>query len=574
MAAMKPGKAKLPAKPAAQTFALRAWHVAAGAALAVVVALQAYGPALNGPFVFDDQYLPFYSYDFAEKPLRTVISGVRPLLMLTFWVNYRMSRLEPYTYHLFNLLFHAACAVLVFSIARKVLAMAQLTDRGRRELLAAFAAGVFLLHPVQTESVAYVASRSETLSVLFFLGAFALFLYRREPAISWPAALGITLLYGAAASTKEHTVVLPALLLATDWLWGGRRAIARNWRLYSLLALLGAAGLWFVWKVLASAETAGFGMRDLPWHHYFFTQWRALWVYVRLFVWPAGQNVDWAYPVSRTPFEHGAIFGLAGLVAAAGAAFYFRRRYPLAWYGTIVALILFAPTSSVVPIRDAVAERRLYLPFIGLLFVVLEFARRTKASRGVASAVMSGLLLALAIATHQRARVWSSEVALWEDSVAKSPSNARAHFHLAVAYYVERRCQEALRHFAEAARLGKPDASLLADWGLAEDCAGRPQAALAKLEQAARLEPTAHIYTQIGMIHGKLGRREEALRALEQAEKLDPRYDMTYFYRGHVYAVAGELEKAAQAYRKAVELNPHNEAARAALLRLGPLAPR
>jgi tetratricopeptide (TPR) repeat protein len=158
--------------------------------------------------------------------------------------------------------------------------------------------------------------------------------------------------------------------------------------------------------------------------------------------------------------------------------------------------------------------------------------------------------------------------------VAKSPWNARAHFHLAVAYYVEKRCQDALRHFSEAARLGKPDASLLADWGLAEDCAGKPQAALEKLQQAARLEPTAHIYTQIGMIHGKLGQREEALRALERAQKLDPRYEMTYFYRGHVYAVAGEFEKAAREYRKALELNPHNEAARAALLRLGRLAPR
>jgi tetratricopeptide (TPR) repeat protein len=187
---------------------------------------------------------------------------------------------------------------------------------------------------------------------------------------------------------------------------------------------------------------------------------------------------------------------------------------------------------------------------------------------------MAGLLVVLGIATHQRARVWSSEVALWEDSVAKSPWNARAHFHLAVAYYVEKRCQDALRHFAEAARLGKPDAGLLADWGLAEDCAGKPQAALEKLHQAARLEPTAHIYTQIGMIHGKLGQREEALRALERAQSLDPRYEMTYFYRGHVYAVAGEFEKAAREYRKALELNPHNEAARAALLRLGPLAPR
>ncbi|MCS6953208.1 MAG: tetratricopeptide repeat protein [Bryobacterales bacterium] len=566
---MDAGRAKRRANRAAPEFALKFWHVAAGAVVLSLAAHEAYRPALHGPFVFDDQYLPFYSYDFGDKPLRAVVSGVRPLLMLTFWLNYRLSELEPYTYHLFNLLFHVANAVLVFWVVRKALTLAgDGTATVRRELLAAFASAVFLLHPVQTEAVAYVASRSENLSVLFFLAAFALFLYRRHEAISWPAAAGISALYGAAVSTKEHTAVLPALLLATDYSWGGWRTIARNWRLYSLLAVLGAGGLWFVWRVLASAQTAGFGMPDLPWHHYFFTQWRAFWVYVRLFLWPAGQNVDYAYPISRSIFDHGAVLGLAALIAAVGAAFFFRRRYPLAWYGTLVTLILFAPTSSVVPIRDAVAERRLYLPFVGLLFILVEFLRRAKLSRGAVAAGMAGVLL-LGILTHRRAQVWGSEVALWEDSVRKSPHNARAHFQLAVAYYVEKRCPEALRHFAEAARLSKPDARLLVDWGLAEDCAGRPAAALEKLREAARLEPNAHVYTQIGMVHGKLGRLEEALQALEQAAALEPNYDLIYYYRGNVHAVAGRLEQAREDYHRALQLNPKNEAARRALLRIG-----
>lgn len=567
---MKAVKAKPRGNQAGPTFALKSWHVGAGAPVLLLAALEAYRPALNGPFVFDDQYLPFYSYDFGDKPLRAVVSGVRPLLMFSFWLNYRLSELEPYTYHLFNVLFHTTSAVLVFWIARKILMWAGETDaRGRRELLAAFACAVFLLHPVQTEAVAYVASRSENLSVLFFLGAYTLFLYRRRESASWWTAAGVTLLYAAAVSTKEHTAVLPALLVATDYFWGsGWRSVVGNWRLYSLLAVLGAAGLWFVWGVLASAETAGFGMRDLPWQHYFFTQWRALWVYVRLFLWPAGQNVDYAYPISRSVFEHGALIGLAALAASVGAAFFLRRRYPLAWYGTVVALILFAPTSSVVPIRDAVAERRLYLPFVGLLFIALEFLRRTNPRRGVVAGALAGVLLLLGILTHRRAQVWGSEVALWEDSVAKSPRNARAHFHLAVAYYVEKRCQDALRHFVQAARLDKPDARLLADWGLAEDCAGRPEAALEKLQEAARLEPTAHVHTQIGMVYGKLGRLEEALRALERAAALQPDYDMIYYYRGNVHTVAGRLDQAAEDYRRALRLNPKNQAARRALLRL------
>src|SRR5207248_397112 len=105
---------------------------------------------------------------------------------------------------------------LIFLIVR------QLLDRSgaARTLLtplAALAAGVFLLHPVQTEAVAYVAGRSEALSVMLAFGAFAVFLYRSS--IGWGTVAAILLLFGAALLSKEHIIVLPALLLLTDFWW-------------------------------------------------------------------------------------------------------------------------------------------------------------------------------------------------------------------------------------------------------------------------------------------------------------------------------------------------------------------
>src|SRR5207244_6267493 len=90
---------------------------------------------------------------------------------------------------------------------------------GAAQTLALFGAGLFLLHPLQTETVAYIAGRSDGLSSLFFLGAFALFLYRRAPAITWPVALGVLALFVAAMATKENMVVLPAVVLLTDYFW-------------------------------------------------------------------------------------------------------------------------------------------------------------------------------------------------------------------------------------------------------------------------------------------------------------------------------------------------------------------
>ena len=547
-----------------KTFSLKLWHVLAGAAAALIAVFWVYQPALNGPFVFDDQYLPFYSYNLGRRSIFAAFRGVRPLLMASFWVNHRFSRLDPYGYHFLNILLHFVNSLLVFFILRKLLEWAG-TESPRREILAGFGASVFLLHPVETESVAYVASRSESLSVLFFYAAFALFLYRKSAAVSWRVALGVVLLFGAAASTKEHTVALPALLLLTDYFWNpgfSLQGIRRNWRLYAPLAIAGAAGLYFVWRVIRTSASAGFSMRELTWDQYFFTQCRAVWVYLRLYVLPFGQNVDYAYPISRTIFEGGAIVGLIGLVTLVACAVYFRRRYPLASYGLLTTLILLAPTSSFIPIKDAVAERRLYMPMIGLLLVTVDLLRRWRASRTLMGAAFAAVLLIGGVLTYQRSKLWSSEIALWEDSLAKSPHNARAHLHLAVAYYEQRQCEVAEKYYESAARLTRMEYRELLNWALTKDCLNRPEDALAKLQQAAKLRETAHVYSQIGMIYAKQHQFDEAFGALNKAIQINPRFDMSYVYRGNIYALSNNLAGALAEYRHALQLNPNNQSAR------------
>lgn len=571
---MKSKRAKLPKLPpepvSAPVWRLRSWHVAAGVLAATLAAFWVYGPALDGPFVFDDQSLPFFSPHYGEQPLWLAIKGVRPLLMFTFWLNSRAAGTEPFLYHLFNLLLHLATSLLVFFIARRILGWAGLDGR-RREWLSVFAGSVFLLHPVQTEAVSYVASRSESLSALFFYGAFAVFLYRRSPAVSWRTALAVLVLYAAAASTKEHTFVLPALLLLTDYFWNpgfSWQGIKRNWRLYASLAAAGAAGLVAVADLLKGSPSAGFGLREFTWYQYFFTQGRALWVYLRLFVLPYGQNVDYYFPISRTVFDHGAIVGLAGLLVLLGGAIYFRKRYPLACYGMLAALILFAPTSSVVPILDPLAERRLYLPMIGLVLVAAEALRRLPAKPAVMAGTAAVVLAILALLCYQRNQAWASDVALWEDSVAKSPRNPRAHFQLGVSYYQRQRCGPAARQYEAATSLATPDYRLLMDWALAEDCLNQPGLALEKLRQAAAIRETPDIYATMGLVQGKRGNTAEALAALQKSLQLDPRFDPAYFYRGNVYAAAGDAAKAAADYRRAVEINPDNELARRGLARV------
>ena len=495
---------------------------------------------------------------YAGAPLIGWIKGLRPLLMFSYWLNFqyadpsRAGMQDTFGYHFVNVLLHFFNGILVFLAVRKVLSWAA-AEEWLSLVLAIFAGGLFLLHPLQTESVSYVASRSETLSVFFVLATLAVFLYRKSNTVGFGTTIAILALFGAAVLTKEHTAVLPLLLLLTDYYWNPGFSLAgirNNWRLYIPIAVAGALGVALVARVLSTASTAGFGVKEFTWYQYFFTECRVIWNYLWMFVLPIGQNLDADIPISRSILDHGAIIAILGLLVVTVAAWVYRRRFPLASYGWFVFLILIAPTSSFVPIKDPFAERRLYLPFIGLLFITVEFLRRWRIGRNALLAVLSLVLVLEAAATYQRNQLWDSAIAMWTDTVAKSPHKLRPRFQLAKAYFDAGHYPEAIENFEKAAALEPPKFDLLLDWGLAYGFVGRHAEAISKLREAAALERSAHVYSQIGMEYGQMGQYPQALDALDTAIDLDPNFfgGISYVYRGDVFSVQGNKLQAAEEY--------------------------
>ena len=541
------------------------WHWIVAVVVTLLVAFEVYGPALNGEFLFDDSYLPFLNVP-VDAPWRVWV-GVRPLLMFSYWLNLKTSGLNPYPYHAVNVVFHAFNAILAGLVVRR--ALHWVGESGwRREVLAIFGGALFLLHPVQTESVAYVASRSETMSVFFFLSAFAVFAYRPAEAISWARMAAVLVLYGAACTVKEHTTVLPALLLLADYYFVTPfrfNAVRGNAKLYGVIGAGAIAGLAAVASVLSGANSAGFQLKDFTWYEYLFTQFRVIWLYLRLYVAPIGLNGDYQFSISRSILDGGSIIALLGLLALAVLAWRYRREYPLASFGYFGFLILLAPTSSVVPIRDVAVERRLYLPFICLLFITVDALRRWNVSRTPLVAALAAVSVLAAGLSYQRNHVWSSALAFWQDTSAKSPGNSRALFQLAYAQWQNGQCADAAANYERVSKMRKSDDALLIDWALALECLNRTEDAIAKLREAARISSTAHVHALMGMVYGKRGRADEALEALSTAEKLDPRFEMTYVYRGNIYATRGQTPLAISEYQRAVAINPNNTTAQQAL---------
>jgi hypothetical protein len=532
---------------------------------ALFIVFEVYASVMHSPFLLDDLYLPYAD----EHPPHTLFGWIRlqrPLLMFSYWVDYQMGGSDPHGYHITNILLHVCVSIVAMLIAARLLEWSGVTGR-MRTALTIFSGALFLLHPLQTESVSYVASRSDVLSVLFYYSAFAIFLYASREPIRLLRALCIVGLFGAAAATKEHTLTLPLLILLADFYWhrGGWRS---HRRLYVLLAVACAIGAVVVWKVLLSANTAGFNFKDFSPATFFFTQCRVIWIYVRMFFLPFGQNVDPDIPLSIGVLDHGAIFGLLALIAAGASAWIYRKRWPLAAFGVLVFLLLIAPTSSVVPIRDVMAERRVYLPFIGLILIALEFLRRLAFTQVVG--VCASALLVMTYLTYERNEAWASPIALWEDSVAKSPLKMRPRFQLAYAQFQIGDCAAASGNFEAASHLETPDYRLLVDWANALDCAGNEDEAAKEFLQAIQLNPMqAEAYVGLSAVYGRQRKLDEALKVLDRADALDPGIAQIFINRGGVYELQGDQAGAIEQYRHALDLDKTSRAASEALRRLG-----
>ncbi|MGP0070732.1 MAG: tetratricopeptide repeat protein [Bryobacteraceae bacterium] len=544
------------------------WVYVASLVVALFAAFEVYWPAIHGPFLLDDMSLTYMAPNAANLPLHGWITRLRPLLTFTFWLNYQEAGARStFGYHAVNVLLHFFNTIFTFLAIRKVLAWASV-EESRARILSLFAAGIFLLHPLQTESVSYVASRSETLSVFFVLAALVVFLYRTGATVSIARILALLALFAAAALSKEHTAVLPALFLLTDYYWNFEFSLAviwRNWKLYLPIAAGAIFALANIFRILGANPTAGFQMQGLTWYQYFFTECRVIWDYIRLYIVPIGQNLDPDIYISQSITSHGAIVGLAALLALSVLAWIYRRRYPVASYGWFVFLLLLAPTSSFVPIRDPMAERRLYLPFIGLLLITVEFVRRWKAPRNAFVGALALVLVIEGAITYQRNLLWGSEIDIWKDAVAKSPRKLRPRFQLALADFHAAACADSVDEYQKAAALEPPTYDLLLDWALAYDCAGNSQQAIAKFQQAASLHPSAHTYSQLGREYGKVGKYPEALDALATAQRLDPDFAMTYYYLGGVHFNQGDKAQAREDYQHVLALDRNNEPAREAL---------
>jgi len=490
--------------------------------------IVAYIPALRGGFIWDDD-----DYVTGNQTLRSLVGLGRiwfdpsatpqyyPLVHTTFWFEYHLWGLHAFGYHAINLGLHALSAILLYRLLIRL------------ELPGAWiAAAIFALHPVESESVAWITERKNVLSTVFYLSAALAYLRFAEvghafgPARRrWSCYFLALILFVAALLSKSVACSLPAAILLVIWWKSGRLTWNNIWPLVPFFILGAGSGSATAWleKHHVKAEGADWSLGFIE---RILIAGRALWFYATKLILPT--HLTFSYP--RWHIDTGEWWQWLFPTAALGVVAVLWATRNRISRGPLVAVLFFIGTLgpalgfvNIYPMRYTfVADHYQYLAGIGLIALCSVWLSR------VPKLVAGVLVATLAGSTWQQAHIYQSVEALWTDTLAKNPGSWLAHDNFGHTLLEKGKFEEALGHFQDALRLNPRDAVACFNSGCA-----------------------------------LLGEKkfDGAIQSFQEAVQFRPRYNQAQYYLGLTLSRRGRLDEAIDAFQKALEVNPADSAA-------------
>ncbi|MBU1237205.1 MAG: tetratricopeptide repeat protein [Gammaproteobacteria bacterium] len=415
--------------------------------LALLAGIAAYANSFAGAFQFDDFNVIVNAnrvHSLSAWWAATTQGGLRPLLNLTYALNWLTGGGTPPVFHAFNLLVHLVTTACVFALARDF--VRRHPQAGDADIIAGWTALLFAVHPLHTEAVTYICGRSTSMMTAFYLGA--LVCYARAGEGMLRHRLAAPLLFMLAVLTKESSLLLPLALVLWDWsnreAW--RVALRRQWPFWALaLAALPALALHpGTWALLQGSLHTRDLAASLP------TQLHSSTILLGKLFWPAGLNIDPDWPTLAGVAD--ALPQLALFAGAAVLAIWLRPRRPWWTLGILWLLLHLLLPNVFFPRADIANERQMvWAGWPLLLCLVIEL--RLRARPAVAWTTVLICALALAWATHLRNADYESEIALWLDTARHSPHKARVFNNLGYAYQQAGRDDDARQAYLKALAL-------------------------------------------------------------------------------------------------------------------------
>jgi len=543
-------------------------------AVLLLAGVVAYSNSFSAPFLFDDNPAIADNPTIREIwPPWAVLSppdtgaGVngRPVINLSFAINYALGGLDVHGYHAANLAIHLCAALTLFGIIRRTLRQPVLRPRfGDHALPIAFVAALgWMLHPLQTESVIFIEQRTESLMGLFYLLTLYAAIHGMEPARPrrWQILAFLTCLVGMA--TKEVMVSAPLIVLLYDRTFvAGTFREAWDRRKWSYVSL-GATWVLLGWLVLGAGGgsrggTCGFGS-GITWWQYLFTQAEGIVRYLKLSIWPHPLVVDYGTYIARNPAVIVPCMLFLATLGVATVVALWRR--PIWGFAGVWFFAILAPSSSVWPLAtQTLAEHRMYLPLAAVVTLAVVGLHSFIGRRGLFVATV--LAVVFGVLTFRRNADYRSALEIWTDTVAKCPDNARAQYGLGDVLLRAGRAAEAIPFYERALGINPNLPDVCSDLGNALSDVGRAPEAIRCYEQALRLKPNhPEAHNNLGAVLYAAGRMPEAIQHYEQALQAKPDYTEAEFNLGLALFDTGRLDEAIAAFRVVVQRNPELVAA-------------
>ena len=541
----------------------------------VVLGFFIYSNTLKSPFVFDDwqniqdnphiRLTELTLKDITEVGIKSRASH-RPVANISFALNYYLHRYNVVGYHCVNIIIHILAGIFLYSFIKNTLSIPLLRDKyGDYKPIAYFVALLWLVHPLQTQSVTYIVQRMTSMAAMFYILSLLLYVKGRlvnQQQKSWPWFAGCIVSGLLALGSKEIAATLPVFILLYEWYFFQdlKSSWLKRYLAYvaGIFVIFGILGLLYLGSNPFEKILSGYSYREFTLIERLLTQPRVVVYYISLLFYPnpGRLNLDYDFAISHSLLLPVTTLPCIGIIAGfIGLAVYIAKKERLVSFCILWFFGNLVIESSFLSL-ELVFEHRLYLPSMLVCVAVAALAWRYIKQGWVRLAVFAIVTVVFCVWTYQRNSIWRDAVTLFRDCVAKSPEKARPHVNLGDSLMAQDKSDEAIHHYRQAVLLGPNDDRAHFALGIAVAGQGKLDEAIKYYARALQINPFyAEAHCKLGVTLESQGKPDDAIYHYRQALQIRPDYADAHNSLGNALASQGKLNEAIGHYRQVLQIN-------------------
>ncbi len=574
--------------------------------LILIISIAIYSNTLKNGFVFDDEITIVNNTmvknfsNISKLVMKEYFStsgemSYRPVVTLTYFIDYAIYGLKPYGYHLTNLILHAINGVILYIFITLLFKPSQSSSfnlqssifrpihwMGAPQLLISL---LFITHPVLTEAVNAISFREDLLCFLFYISALILYIKLKDESSKLKTAIfSLQLLalsfYLLALLSKEMAITFPLIIYLYEWIYnsptkenrglvplnkGGIKGVVLNivqflFNRYTI-GYIAITIFYLYLRFYLFLNPSGDDIKVWSLYERLMTIPYLILKYLLLLIAPVSLSADYVIAPIKSLSSPVFIFLSLLLISLFIMTYMLGRKDKNISFGIFFFFITLIPVYNIFPLFNPLAERYLYLPLTGFILVIFSIIQNISGKYESKRFYIPIFFIIIIISIHsllvvKRNVIWMDNYSLWYETAKMMPENSRAHNNLGNIYFKQGRLDEAINEYLTALKLD-PYTEAYKNLGIAYSKQGRLDEAIKAYLTALKIRPDdAGSYFNLGFTYFKQGLLNEAIRAYQTVLRLRPNFIEAHYYLALTYFKQGRLDEAIKAYQSTLKLIP------------------